>query len=465
MRPIITIFCAALLFGSTNAKAGDQSCFLRLSNKDKISGKLLNLTNDNLTWTAPWLEKPVDFKLSHILDITLNSTPSIPDADHVAIVTMKNGDIARGQLNSVTENSIELTTWYAGKLSFNRLMVENIKIEEAGPVIYRGPNSMDGWIQPKDTSTWQYHNSAFISTGTGSIARNELLPDEFSIKFKVQHKGSDFNMKVTLFSDEADSTNPDSGYECSFRRTYCYIRKSFDNKPIGRTTLPELAQNKEADLEIKASRRTGKVALLINGRIAGVWTDQNTDKGSYGKALHFSALNSEPIRISEIVVKKWDGEIDDVPANQLQFANRFGRQAIPQPEKKPEKPDEDSMKLANGDSITGEVTSIKDAIATLETPLGEFSIPVSRMRTLALKNLGTEESMLDPDDIRATFADGTSLTFRLDQVDGKTIVGSSQNFGTNSEFGTAIFDLSSMEQIEFDIHNTKLNSIRSEDSW
>lgn len=469
MRRTAFIICAALVTSGANSIAEEDTNVLRFANEDRISGQLLELGTEHLSWSAPWLEQAAKFDLSKVLDVTLPAKAKIPDSDHVAVVRLKNGDVARGQLSSITDDSIELDTWYAGKIAFNRVMVDSIEIEESGPVIYSGPNSSEGWIQSENPPNWKYSRSSFIAKDPGSIAKKDILPDECSVSFKAQRKGSDFNMKVVLFSDRPDAQHPTSGYELSFRRTSCYLRKGTNSRYIGRARVPEITQNEMYNIEIRASKKTGKVALFIDERLAEVWTDPQLNEGRFGSSLNFVTLNSLPTRISNIKIKSWNGVIDEVPNNAPgfnQFHGNFGAiapEANKQDDKK--KDDKDRMKLANGDSIVGQVVTIEDGIATLNTPLGEISLPVSRMRTLALKGLSEQECILAPGDIRATFPDGTSLVFFIDQIENGVITGMSQNFGTNSEYGAATFDLSAMERIEFNIHEQKYKAIRAEDSW
>ncbi len=469
MRSTTSIICAALVVGSASSHAEEDTSVLRFANEDRISGKFLELNTDHVSWSAPWLEQPAKFDLSRVLDVTLQPNASIPMSDHVAVLQLDNGDVARGQLSSITDDSIELDTWYAGKIAFNRLMVESIEIEDSGPTIYRGPSSDKGWIQSESPGSWKYSRSSFISKAPGSIAMKDILPDECSISFKAQRKGSDFNMKVVIFSDRPEAQNPTSGYELSFRRTSCYLRKGTNSKYIGRARVPEINQNEQYNIEIRASRKSGKVALLVDGRLAEVWTDTQLKEGRFGNSLNFVTLNSLPTRISNITIKNWDGEIDEVPDNAPEI-NRFQRGMVPpapEPDKNEAKSEdeENRMKLANGDSIVGEVITIDNGIATLNTPLGEISVPVARMRTMALSNLGQSECRLEPGDIRASFSDGTSLVFYIDDISNGTITGRSQNFGTNSKHGSAKFDINSMERIEFNIHEPDYKAIRAEDSW
>ena len=117
------------------------------------------------------------------------------------------------------------------------------------------------------------------------------------------------------------------------------------------------------------------------------------------------------------------------------------------------------MQLANGDSLEGEVSSIEEGLITLKTPLGEIKIPVERLRSLNLDGLDTERAKRERGDIRALFADGSTMVFRFEEVSEDELTGTSQNFGK------AIFKLSAIHRIEFDIYNEKVESLRSTSDW
>ena len=117
------------------------------------------------------------------------------------------------------------------------------------------------------------------------------------------------------------------------------------------------------------------------------------------------------------------------------------------------------MKLANGDSIDGKVKSIEQGKVTVETPLGELTLPVARLRTIMLPAADKEESKAENADVRAWMADGGFLVFEFLSADKDTITGRSQTFGT------ATFRRDAFQKIEFNIHDWELDGLREESAW
>jgi hypothetical protein len=271
-------------------------------------------------------------------------------------------------------------------------------------------------------------------------------------------------MRVILFSDDPDTDNPSAGYELSFQRGSVHLRNAKTQSFLGSAQSQALMESDRARVEIRASRKTNRIALTINDRIVEVWNDPDARKADLGTALHFISGSPQPLRISNIRVAPWDGVIDKMPEPQLGFgAMRFGMQPgikpPPPPPPAEEKAKEERMELANGDSLSGEVTSIRDGTIAIKTPLGDVNLPVSRLRSLALKPVQAERSIRRNGDVRAWFSDGSSIVFRLDECGDGTLTGSSQNFGS------ATFDLSAFTRIEFNIYSRAYEELRGKGEW
>jgi hypothetical protein len=455
--PMILLLGLALHAASP---ADDAGSTVRFSNKDQLSGSLESLSSELLVWKSPVLEKPTPFFLKNVIDLSLPAT--VPDikADHEAVLTLTNGDSVRGQLASVTDETVAIDTWFAGRMNFNRLMVSGLKIEGKSNLFYRGPSGLEGWTQSGEKPVWTFGRAAFTSQGVGGIARDDLLPEECSVSFDMAKRSDSFSLKVVVFSTDATSDSPASGYELSLQRGSVSLRAGRNQGYLGSIHSQVLAENDKVRIEIRASRKSGKVCLFVNGRVTEVWSDPEVAKGRFGKALHFVSGNTLPMRISGIEVGPWDG-VTPNPEPRVGMIRQFGLQGLtdeikPQPK---EEPAEGRMELANGDSLAGEVTSIQDGLIAVKTGLGEIKIPVARLRSVALKKVDLEKAKLRNGDIRAWFPDGSSLVFRLDEVGDGTLTGYTQNFGT------ATFKLSAFNRIEFNIHDPGFENQRALDDW
>jgi hypothetical protein len=444
------------------ASADAPKSVVRFSNNDVLAGFPESIMPQHIVWNSPLLERPATFLLDKVLDVSLSATPPEETADHAATVTLTNGDTIRGQLAAVTDDAVALDTWHAGRMSFKRPMVSGVKIEQRTGYLYSGPSGLDGWQQSAKPPAWTYKSSAFRASAEGGIARNDLLPEECSVSFDAAWKGDSIRLRVILFSDDPAIDNPNSGYDFSFMRGNVTARNCKSQSYLGSAQSQALMENDKIHVEIRASKKTNRIALFINGRITEVWNDPEVGQAPLGRALHFISGSPQPLRISEIRVAPWDGVIEQMPEPRPGFNRRFGFPELNEdeestPENKPEP--EARMELANGDSLAGEVTTIENGIITVKSPLGEIRLPVSRLRTVLLKPVEAESAKRYNGDIRAWFADGGSIVFRLEASGDGTLTGTSQNFGT-ATFKTAAFS-----RIEFNIYSPDYEDIRQAEDW
>jgi hypothetical protein len=447
-------FLCLVLALAAAARADEPQCVVRFSNDDVLTGSPLSISSDMLEWKSPVLEQPAAFFLGKVLEVSLPGTPPRNPAGHEATLSLTNGDTVRGQLAGVSDGIVSLDTWFAGRMNFNRLMVAGVTIDKRPEFLFRGPTGLDGWKQSGDPPAWSFGRSAFRASAAGGIARDGLLPDECAVSFDAAWKGDSIRLKVILFSDDPATDNPSTGYEISFQRGSIHLRNNTTQAYLGSAHSQALMESDKIRVELRASVKTGRVAIFINGRIVEVWSDPDFGKSGFGRGLHFVSSSTLPLRISDIGVAAWDGMLEQTPDPQPGMA----RQVIPHPQQAA-KPAEGRMELANGDTLPGEVISIQDGLIALKTPLGEFRLPVSRLRNVALKPAEAERCKRRNGDVRAWFPDGSSLVFRLDGCGNGTMTGSSQNFGS------ATFKLAAFSRIEFNIYSPEFADKRATGDW
>jgi hypothetical protein len=464
MNPFLrfTLIASSLLL---RVDADDSMSTIRFLNKDQINGRLSSFDTERIVWNSDSLVKPTPFFLNKVLDLTLpaKSGENASNATHKASVILMNGDTVNGQLASVTDEIIELDTWYAGRLKFNRVMVRSLDISQLEDFIFSGPVGMKGWVPAIEPASWKFSNTALISEAPGSIAREFDLPDEFTLSFDLAWRGG-LRFNLTIFSDDVTTDNPENGYDIVFQRRSVHLRKAGNHNWLGHTSnAAELQENEKARIKIQASAKTGNVCFYVNDRIIDVWNDPGIDAQKLGKAIHFTTPDNTPTRLSRIELSKWDGVIEKMPDPRVQGNIRIGgfnRMPLIPDTTQADPASKGRMLLRNGDHLKGEVLAIKDGQITLKTEFAEVQIPVERLQNITLKPVDLEEPKKYNGDVRATFADGSSMVFRLEKVVDGRITGFSQNFG-NAEF-----DMNAFTRIEFDIYNPDLEqSAAIDDQW
>jgi hypothetical protein len=450
--------------------AQEDASVVRFSNGDQLTGDLLALTGEKLSWKSQLLKEPAEFDLKYVVDLELSAgapPADRPVAAHEAILEMTNGDTIRGQLAGITDEEITLATWYAGEIPLRRVNVKSVKISSVADIHYRGPNSMEEWTQGDGVEAWRFRGGALHSESPGGIAREIDFPDECVVAFDASWRGS-FRPKIILFSDDTATLNPKAGYEIVFQGNSVHVKKAGSNNWLGHSTnAGVLRENEKARIEIKASLKSGKIALFVDGAIIDVWQDDAVARDTLGKGFHIVAQDGSPLRVSNIEVTGWDGYLEDVPDRRLRLQGRWqggfeiegGFDGGDSPAPAKEVIPEGRMMLRNGDMIEGEVLGIEGEEITLKTPFSEVRFPVARLKNIALSTDAMETPKIYNGDVRATLADGSRMVFRLDGVEEDALIGFSQNFGS------ARFLRDSFKRIEFNIYEDEMESIRQRGDW
>ncbi|BCU75530.1 hypothetical protein [Luteolibacter sp. LG18] len=457
---------ALLLTAMLPAGAASNGTIL-LSNHDQLGGGLSSISKERIIWESPLLERPASFMMGKVQELNLPAATPESTANYEAVVALTNGDTLRGQLASVTDKTIELDTWYAGRLTLNRPMVETVHIEDRPKLLFRGPDSIDGWTidensqrQKDKPAPWFFESGALQSRSQGGISRDVKLPDLCRIGFTLEWHSA-LRLKFVFASDAPGTVNPRHCYELMMQRRYASLRKKSESGSIvlGPQTqnIPEFSENEKARVELCVDRKKGVFNLIVEGRSVVVWNDPDARDVPTGGNIHFVTEDGSSIRISRIEISAWDGVIDQMP--ETEDLNAAEQQENEAKEAKSKEVESGRMMLRNGDSLAGDVLSIKDGLMKVKTRFSEIDLPVSRLKTISLKPVDPESPKIRDGDIRAWFPDGSRVVFRLDSSTADTLTGYSQNFGT------ATFKTSAFNRIEFNLYDPAFMELRGEKGW
>lgn len=429
------------------------------ANGDRLAGSLESFAVDHLIWNSPALEKATPFQLSKIMDLRLPGSPVVNPGAYEVILNLTNGDVAKGRIAMVNEKAVVLETIFGGRLAFNRAMISAARIEQSKQVVYRGPSGMEGWHHLGENEVWSCSRSALHSSGLGGIGRDNLLPDACAIAFDAEWKGDSCNLMVVVYANDSEVEPATSGYELTIQRGNIRLRNCATQNFIGSVTSPLLGIANKARIEIRATRLSGTFCLLINDRVAEVWTDPDWKKMSFGDGLRFISLSEQAHKISAIRVGRWDGVVEGLPDDQSAEGPQPPKALFQSSSAAKENPREDGMYMTNGDFVSGELSAVEGDQVGVKSSLGELKLPIERLRGLALKPANPERAIRRNGDIRVYFVDGSRLVMCLDGVEEGRLLGTSQNFGE------ALFGLDLIERIEFNIYDPALERKRMSEPW
>lgn len=451
----IPALCLAL--GTLALHGEPKTMTARFLSGDSITGQLGGVEDDSLLWRSPVFFEPQRLKLSEVVDIGLPPSLGleVPEGDHVAIATLTNDDEIRGTLLKVDDKEIKLLTSYAGEMTFRRDMVASLDIEDKPELLYAGPVSLDEWVQSHEGG-WTFDRGALITEQATSIAREVGVHQRFKLAFDVEWRGH-ARFRVYTGANSTDRDEVDNCYELVCQSQYAYLRKRTgrngraESVTIGTTSsVREFQEREKVRVELMQDLVSGRIRFVLDGRVVADWREPGPEAGNLGGALHFHSDNPGLLKISRIRMSSWDGIVEG--EWQEQGAIFFDEEAVEEPPPAEVVPDA-SIVLRNGDRIEGDMQGIDAGLVNIQTEFKEIQLPVSRLRSFALR---TAEEAADPElcwkpirrrgDVRAWFADGGHITFQLDSVDQDSIRGNSQTFGE------AEFDLAAFNRIEFNLY-------------
>ena len=208
--------------------------------------------------------------------------------------------------------------------------------------------------------------------------------------------------------------------------------------------IDNIREVEEVDLTIYIDRtKNGTSAVYLDDKRIGTWTDTD-DTDLTGEWLHFvPGQRTNPLRLSNIAVSQWDGSLPVSSDNE----------AVAKGEDEQFKLEGQEIRLSNGDVVIGSIQKIDNDLVYLKTDFGEVSVPLRRMKSIALAEIRDEDRM-EINDVRAWFHEGGYVTIKLKSFDGKTIKGYSQ------VYGDAEFDVNAFARIQFNIWDRKLDPAR-----
>jgi hypothetical protein len=448
---------------ATGILSGDQpSGTLAFDDRTNITGSISSFDSKQKTieLSSPALKGKVNLNTKRLIELSLDGESTSPESDHYAIATInhhfnsKRQDTIRGRLVNLNDESITLDTWYAGELTLKRSMVTALDVYPQSPSFYDGPNGLDGWVSSDGDidESWSYADRSLISKSRDGIAREVQLPDRSMISCQVEWKSSAY-FHIMFLSSNSDTNHLRKGYSLNVRRSYVQLyRTGPDNTRsdlINKTTT-NLRNREKATIRIYLDRRKeGTSAVFLENELLGTWTDLDDTKG-FGDWLHFVPQNSQPIKVSQISITQWDGTLPVAEDEKNKSATEDLFQDM----------EGQTILLANGDSIRGNIDKIEKGKLYLKTSLGDIDLPVRRMSSVSLGDLETKaEPRMRSGDVRAWFREGGFITMDLLSFDGKSLHGSSQ------VFDKAIFDASAFSKIEFNVWDPDLDRFGSNFEW
>ena len=300
--------------------AGDQ--VLELTDGSQLHGRLVTLGKTELIWQRGDSKEPLIFAPQEVRRIVLAATPADPKAKANATLKLHGDAWLTGELAGLENGKFRLNL--AGPVSVE---VERGKVEwlhlspNSPPDAYEGPfgpMGLAGWDAGGGTAgaAWDYADGALVARAAMPITRRfDVLPEKVDIEFTASDGGNAMRgLTLWIQPGEQNRGYSKGSVQLQFRANNITVN-SYDGQNIKNFTA-DLPQDKKAPkitrYRILHNRRSGKLAIFVNGTKAADWDVPEIKEPSPGGSLSWQPnyWNSNMAwTLSKVKVQPWDGII------------------------------------------------------------------------------------------------------------------------------------------------------------
>lgn len=323
---------------------------LILEGKEQLSGKVLAIDLDGtVLLDTPLAPEAVALNGESVSKVLFSASEvKIPPAGcQVALV---NGDVLPAEIEAIDDRNLTLRSSVAGPLVIPRAMVSSLSFGGSLPeMIFTGPDGMGGWtLDPPTAESWSFDKGALRAGASGTISRNLELPQNFIVRFKLAWDAPP-NFKFYFASPAKAGGGAVDQYYLQFGQAGLEIKREassgrhFPEMNARISRLPSQFSGKRLEVEIRVDRAGGKVHLLLNDELEGVYKEPLAKPPTGGRIAFQNTTDEEgsPLSISAIEVMEWN--LKDVP----------------QPSKERGDKTKDVLKTVSKESYSGVLMGIK----------------------------------------------------------------------------------------------------------
>jgi len=432
----VSFFCA----GAGGAEDTDLLTFM---NKDSLHGRLVSASPDEygIRWKHENVKNNIDFALLGVSRIKLSKRRAVERTAFDATVELTNDDVLTGNIVSLNDQALVLDTWYAGKMSIKRLMIRQINPNAGGGgLIYEGPASLANW-QTRDYNdghgqrpAWKFKNNALYATYSYPVARTvNDMPALAMIRFKAAWRGYP-SFYFAFFSDNLQQYYGSNCYLLQVSSSSIYLQRYTRNSgssSLGSVNFQRFSNQppSQAVFTVLVDKNKRTIALLVDGEMVKQWTDGDVFAGT-GNAILFQPQSRGNLKISDIKVSEWDGEIPSKTGT--------GRELK-----------QDLLRFTNNDKVSGSLSAIADGNVQFKTTYATLTVPLKRVDQIVMSTENAERARRNRNDVRADFRERGAITLQMTKLGEDKITGNSENFGT------VTLPIEAFRSLEFNVYEDK----------
>lgn len=487
-----------------NLPASYDEGWLVLDNGDSIPASFQGKKtgSSQLEIKSSLMEQPFPFEINQI--DTLYLIPRKKEFPGNAQILMTNGDIIKGTLKGIDDETISVETNWGGTLLLKRAMISGISFQERDQLLYSQIDQTSPLKNIGEREAWANRENQIMSNNAGAIGTMTSLSSKIRLSFVFscdRHTQFGFG----LWANSLDTDFPPFVYLFRLSPNSVQLQRRFNGGTITRSSnaLVFPAFDKillPTRIDIFGNRETETFYLYVNGIQQATWskTEQRADvsdktepqpsvadnndaeqqgnendplekEETFGNGFYFTNyISGSFLSISNITITKWNGifpgaELLDVPGAMrnkaiLTHEKSAGTATIIQPRRfEAQKPiaGYSLIHLKNGDFFRTQITELNTNGLTAKSGEQSLNIPLERVWGLEFTNEKEIKQRLSKDDIKIRFSDNSVITLRLRQ-------GADNVMQTFSEsMGDVNIQIPYVKNIMFNLYNESLKNKRT----
>lgn len=432
---ILQGICALCAVGETT---NSHQFLIEFKNEDRLHGwpETAEASADRLRLTVVSAFTPVDVRLSSIARISREGGRDDSSAP-AAVVHLTNGDVLPLQhVPSTHDDQLICSTAYAGELRIARAMVRLVEVttQQDARQTFLIPLDISQWATPGRTGAdpaWTLTNGCLTAASSIPIGTDITnMPDAVSIRFQVEMEAPALAFGFEV-GGLAALPQPKGKYTLGISGDRIYLSRNDDDgrsaQLEGTANMPsELRRQSRLAFDLRIDRTKGRIVVYAEDRLVGRWSDP-VPLGNTGGGLVVKPQAGTRFTLCRLRIAPWDGSIPSTPEDFVAS-------------------DADRVALANGDVMSGTITSFGDGRVTVKGVYATMAVPLDAVRWLRFGNEGSGCARRNKGDIRVQLPNGGKLTVDLIRLDAGKVYGASENFGT------ADIAVDTVQAADFDIY-------------
>ena len=387
---------------------------LNFKNNDTLHGEFIGFSDtEHLKWKSLESSDEIAFSTKEIRKVIFNNGLSREKFSHTSLLTLSNGDKLPCSILSITDDSVNLQTDYAGNITVAREHIRSCALNPLGQqIVYQGPYRPSQWEVKTLTSKsladdapsegevappWEFGSFGWYNRGVpGAVVLKDFeLPEDFRLLFSTEALrysnvslifNADFKAPEIPEKKEG-KVKPNSAQKMMQITGSCLALRINSNSTsltmyslsesgeptytnlksvLGRPSYKQAPNETSSQVELRVDSSKKVFSVFRDGQLVNQWNLFDLEIVPEGRGLGFMSQTTGDAyltRISDITVAPWNSVMDSARSLESDRA--------------------DIVLLNNGtDRFSGDIIALDESSLSLDGAYAEMDIPLQNLQSI-----------------------------------------------------------------------------------